>query len=140
MDFQVDMAERAQAFKFQFAALHGGDQPTQDEFVKEIDVLGILDISREAFERWRDGMKEDILKRVEAAQKMTEKETAERFLVVVYDLADGRTDKTVNGEAARLHANRLGIRMMTDDEFKAYRKRVTDRVKNLREEASGQPS
>ena len=56
---------------------------------------------------------------------------AQRFLVVIYDLADGRTDKSVNRDEALQYANRIGLKGMTDEEFEAYRLRVMKRVAAL---------
>lgn len=65
---------------------------------------------------------------------------SERLLVVLYDMVDGRLDVPVPVEKVRQRANALGVKMMTDTEFKVYHDKVVDRVTALKEEAAKKPS
>ena len=67
---------------------------------------------------------------------LTDKQREKRLLVVVYDLCDGRTDKTVSIDNAIQHLKGFGIDTMTKEEFRTYHATVLERVKLLRVEAN----
>lgn len=51
-----------------------------------------------------------------------------RLLVVIYDLANGRSDVPVQEEAIIRHAAKLGVFRMTAEQFEAYRLATVARV------------
>ena len=57
---------------------------------------------------------------------------AERMLVVMADMADGRTDRPLHIDDVQRRCNALGIKQMTDEQFEVYRQSVIERLKVIR--------
>ena len=64
----------------------------------------------------------------------TMSKSARRTLGAIYDLVDGRTDRSVSQSEVFKHVAKLGIMRMSDPEFEQYRQDVIARVRRLRKE------